>query len=371
EKVDEVKEEEQVKRIGKRKKQKARKGINVDKSAQEDSETDKEELVEALNPTPLTTKSDGVKYGINRPEDVYDRVLWSDLRTMFDPPLNEDAISSLPLQQNMYCTKALATPGQTATSKEISNPLIADSLLKTIRFSKRQSDNSNGDNACTSNPQEPSSKRFPNSTSFLGRLSKFVYGTIRFWNDHISAILGYGDLQWGNILITRVYFVEGLGHNLFSVGQFCDSDLENDCEDLGKLGAKGDIRFFIGYSANSCAFRVYNRRTKKIIETMNVTFDELLAMDFEQHSSKSSPELISMYDDYIGGQPSVATRTSLDAQARQVLQTLTATTTTADTTPTPTNSSSQAADIPKSSHDVDELEPQPQHAQQQDDQAPL
>nr|GFC94150.1 copia protein [Tanacetum cinerariifolium] len=32
--------------------------------------------------------------------------------------------------------------------------------------------------------------------------------------------------QWGNILITRVYFVEGLGHNLFSVGQFCDSDLD-------------------------------------------------------------------------------------------------------------------------------------------------
>nr|GFC17518.1 integrase, catalytic region, zinc finger, CCHC-type, peptidase aspartic, catalytic [Tanacetum cinerariifolium] len=37
---------------------------------------------------------------------------------------------------------------------------------------------------------------------------------------------GFGDLQWGNILITRVYFVEGLGHNLFSIGQFCDSDLE-------------------------------------------------------------------------------------------------------------------------------------------------
>nr|GFB31858.1 retrovirus-related Pol polyprotein from transposon TNT 1-94 [Tanacetum cinerariifolium] len=45
-------------------------------------------------------------------------------------------------------------------------------------------------------------------------------------NDHVAAILGFGDLQWGNILITRVYFVEGLGHNLFSVGQFCDSDLE-------------------------------------------------------------------------------------------------------------------------------------------------
>nr|GFA62442.1 putative ribonuclease H-like domain-containing protein [Tanacetum cinerariifolium] len=54
---------------------------------------------------------------------------------------------------------------------------------------------------------------------------KFV-GTVRFENDHVAAILGFGDLQWGNILITRVYFIEGLGHNLFSVRQFCDSDLE-------------------------------------------------------------------------------------------------------------------------------------------------
>ncbi|GJW94219.1 hypothetical protein Tco_0173891 [Tanacetum coccineum] len=60
EKVAIVKEEELVKRIGKRKKQKARKGINIDKSAQEDSETDKEESVEAMNPTPLTTKSNSV-----------------------------------------------------------------------------------------------------------------------------------------------------------------------------------------------------------------------------------------------------------------------------------------------------------------------
>ncbi|GJZ29036.1 integrase, catalytic region, zinc finger, CCHC-type containing protein [Tanacetum coccineum] len=92
--------------------------------------------------------------------------------------------------------------------------------------SESQSDCSNGDNACTSNPSEPKIKRFPNSTSFLGRLSKFFLGTVRFGNDHVAAILGFGDLQWGNILITRVYFVEGLGHNLFSVGQFCDSDLE-------------------------------------------------------------------------------------------------------------------------------------------------
>nr|GEU42365.1 integrase, catalytic region, zinc finger, CCHC-type, peptidase aspartic, catalytic [Tanacetum cinerariifolium] len=293
--------------------------------------------------------------------------------------------------------------------------------------SESQSDCSNGDNACTSNHLEPKITRFPNSTSLLGRLSRFVYG--------------FGDLQWGNIMITRVYFVDGLGHNLFSVGQFCDSDLEvafrrnacfvrnlegvdllkgdhstnlytinlhdmasaspiclmarasltkswlwhqclshlnfdsindlakndlvlglpkfkyhkehlcpsceqrkskrsshppkpipnsrqrlhllhmdlcgpmriasinekryvlvivddysrytwNDREDIGKLGAKGDIGFFIAYCTDSCAYRVYNQRTKKIIETMNVSFDELSAMAFEQRSSK--PGLQSM-----------------------------------------------------------------------------
>nr|GFA03671.1 putative ribonuclease H-like domain-containing protein [Tanacetum cinerariifolium]GFA18675.1 putative ribonuclease H-like domain-containing protein [Tanacetum cinerariifolium] len=66
-------------------------------------------------------------------------------------------------------------------------------------------------------------------TGNLKLLINFVWkfmGTVRFGNDHVAAILGFGDLQWGNILITRVYFVEGLGHNLFSVRQFCDSDLE-------------------------------------------------------------------------------------------------------------------------------------------------
>nr|GEX49613.1 hypothetical protein [Tanacetum cinerariifolium] len=56
-------------------------------------------------------------------------------------------------------------------------------------------------------------------------VSKFIR-IVRFENDHFAAIMGYRDLQMGNILILRVYYVEGLGHNLFSVGQFCDSDLE-------------------------------------------------------------------------------------------------------------------------------------------------
>nr|GEX04697.1 uncharacterized mitochondrial protein AtMg00810-like [Tanacetum cinerariifolium] len=120
---------------------------------------------------------------------------------------------------------------------------------------------------------------------------------------------------------------------------------------IGKLGTKGDIGFFIGYSANSCAYRVYNQRTKKIMETMNVTFDELSAMAFEQSSSKPklqgmttgqislrldltyAPSTIttqkptkgeldllfeSMYDDYIGSQQSATSRTTPAAQAPPV-----------------------------------------------------
>nr|GEZ72200.1 integrase, catalytic region, zinc finger, CCHC-type, peptidase aspartic, catalytic [Tanacetum cinerariifolium] len=54
---------------------------------------------------------------------------------------------------------------------------------------------------------------------------KFL-GTVKFGNDHVAKIMGYGDYKVGNVTNSRVYYVEGLGHNLFSVGQFCDSDLE-------------------------------------------------------------------------------------------------------------------------------------------------
>nr|GFA22113.1 retrovirus-related Pol polyprotein from transposon TNT 1-94 [Tanacetum cinerariifolium] len=59
----------------------------------------------------------------------------------------------------------------------------------------------------------------------LNFIKKFI-GTVRFGNDHFGAIMGYGDYVVGESVISMVYYVEGLGHNLFSVGQFCDSDLE-------------------------------------------------------------------------------------------------------------------------------------------------
>ncbi|GKA40074.1 retrovirus-related pol polyprotein from transposon TNT 1-94 [Tanacetum coccineum] len=66
-------------------------------------------------------------------------------------------------------------------------------------------------------------------TGNRSRLKNFVKkftGTVRFGNDHFGAIIGYGDYVIGDNVISRVYYVEGLGHNLFFVGQFCDSDLE-------------------------------------------------------------------------------------------------------------------------------------------------
>ncbi|GKC16311.1 integrase, catalytic region, zinc finger, CCHC-type containing protein [Tanacetum coccineum] len=48
----------------------------------------------------------------------------------------------------------------------------------------------------------------------------------KFGNDHVAKTMGYCDYQIGNVTISRVYYVEGLKHNLFSIGQFCDSNLE-------------------------------------------------------------------------------------------------------------------------------------------------
>nr|GEX91967.1 hypothetical protein [Tanacetum cinerariifolium] len=56
-------------------------------------------------------------------------------------------------------------------------------------------------------------------------VEKFL-GTVKFGNNQIAPILGYGDLVQGAVTIKMVYYVEGLNHNLFSVGQFCNADLE-------------------------------------------------------------------------------------------------------------------------------------------------
>nr|GFC68539.1 retrovirus-related Pol polyprotein from transposon TNT 1-94 [Tanacetum cinerariifolium] len=59
----------------------------------------------------------------------------------------------------------------------------------------------------------------------------------------------------------------------------------NDSENVDKLQPKADIRIFIGYAPTKKAFRIYNRRTRRIVETIHVEFDELTAMASEQSSS--------------------------------------------------------------------------------------
>nr|GFB17300.1 retrovirus-related Pol polyprotein from transposon TNT 1-94 [Tanacetum cinerariifolium] len=217
-------------------------------------------------------------------------------------------------------------------------------------------------------------------SQLINFVQKFL-GTVKFRNDHVAKILGYRDYKIGNVTISWVYYVEGLGHNLFSIGQFCDSDLEvrlnvpvgrirtdngtefvnqtlrvyyeevgiyhetsvarspqqngvverrnrtlieaarnyvnlrsssvismgrgygnriklpdlsffhvfgalcyptNDSENLGKLQPKADIGIFIGYAPTKKAFRIYNRRTRRIVETIHVDFDELTTMASEQ-----------------------------------------------------------------------------------------
>nr|GEX52548.1 retrovirus-related Pol polyprotein from transposon TNT 1-94 [Tanacetum cinerariifolium] len=70
------------------------------------------------------------------------------------------------------------------------------------------------------------SKHMTGDRSQLVNFVQKFLGTVKFGNDHVAKIMGYGDSQIGNVTISRVYYMEGLSHNLFSVGQFCDSDLE-------------------------------------------------------------------------------------------------------------------------------------------------
>ncbi|GJZ94951.1 hypothetical protein Tco_0667154 [Tanacetum coccineum] len=76
------------------------------------------------------------------------------------------------------------------------------------------------------NHAEPNDTGGSNATDIPSSSSLVITGTVRFGNDHIARIIGYGDYQLGNVTISIVYYVEGLGYNLFSVGQFCDADLE-------------------------------------------------------------------------------------------------------------------------------------------------
>nr|GEW76246.1 retrovirus-related Pol polyprotein from transposon TNT 1-94 [Tanacetum cinerariifolium] len=150
-------------------------------------------------------------------------------------------------------------------------------------------------------------------------VKKFI-GIVRFENDHFGAIMGHGDYVIGDSVISRVYYVEGLGHNLFSVSIFHQKSAPRtpqqngvierrnqtlikaartmfifskapvflwveavatacytqtdvsftlvvtkphmSCEDLGKLQPTADIGIFVGYAPSRKGYRIYNKRTR-------------------------------------------------------------------------------------------------------------
>nr|GEV26138.1 hypothetical protein [Tanacetum cinerariifolium] len=115
----------------------------------------------------------------------------------------------IPIESNI--DKAVVTLVYSRKSKAakkkvpISNPKINKSLV--------------------TNKMKPKNSWGSTSSNVINFVYKFL-GTVKFGNDHVAKIMGYSDYKIGNVTISRVYFMEGLGHNLFSVGQFYDSDME-------------------------------------------------------------------------------------------------------------------------------------------------
>nr|GEX79925.1 retrovirus-related Pol polyprotein from transposon TNT 1-94 [Tanacetum cinerariifolium] len=70
------------------------------------------------------------------------------------------------------------------------------------------------------------SKHMTGNRALLTNFVEKFFGTVRFGNNDFAVIIGYEDVVIGSMTITKVYYVEGLGHNLFSIGQFCDKGLE-------------------------------------------------------------------------------------------------------------------------------------------------
>ncbi|GKC05817.1 hypothetical protein Tco_0997427 [Tanacetum coccineum] len=136
-----------------------------------------------------------------------------------------------PLAHRITPTKVVHLKETTFNSVETPKPEIKvysrrPKQIKTVGSSKKAKivESKNANNSEPNHSWGSNATDVPSSSSLVND-SKFL-GTIRFENDQIAKIIGYGDYQLGNETISRVYYVEGLGHNLFFVGQFCDVDLE-------------------------------------------------------------------------------------------------------------------------------------------------
>nr|GEY05797.1 hypothetical protein [Tanacetum cinerariifolium] len=119
--------------------------------------------------------------------------------------------------ERMYYPKTKSVP-KANVLKGLSKPVTAQTLPQTAKKAIVQLILFIVDSGCT--------KHMTGNLKLLCNFVEKFLGSVRFGNDQFAPILGYGDLVQGNVMNNRVYYVEGLNHNLFSVGQFCDADLE-------------------------------------------------------------------------------------------------------------------------------------------------
>nr|GEV18752.1 copia protein [Tanacetum cinerariifolium] len=113
------------------------------------------------------------------------------------------------------------------------------------------------------------SKHMTGNLKLLINFVKKFLCTVKFGNDQIAPMIGYGDLVQGAVTI---------------------KGFTTDGENLDKIKEKGDACIFVGYSTKSRAYRVFNKRTRVIVESIRVNFDELPHMASDHASSDPVPQ---------------------------------------------------------------------------------
>ncbi|GKC20061.1 retrovirus-related pol polyprotein from transposon TNT 1-94, partial [Tanacetum coccineum] len=162
------------------------------------------------NTNPHMSKSSGVIHttSVSRPQlkcyQVKDKVVPNNSQVKFQKKEVEDHHRISSISKKTKSVTACNDSSNSRTSNESSN------IVQLILFIV--------DSRCT--------KHMMGNLKLLCNFVEKFLGTVCFGNDQFAPILGYGDLNQGNITIKRVYYVEGLNHNLFSVGQFCDANLK-------------------------------------------------------------------------------------------------------------------------------------------------
>nr|GEV23425.1 integrase, catalytic region, zinc finger, CCHC-type, peptidase aspartic, catalytic [Tanacetum cinerariifolium] len=109
-----------------------------------------------------------------------------------------------------------------------------------------------------------------NRSRFMNFIKK-LFGTVRFRNAYFGAIMSYGDYVIDDSVISRVYYVEGLGYNLFFVGQFCDFDLEVAFMVLSEFYEKVGIfhqKSVLRTSQQNAVVKRQNRTLMEVAQTM-------------------------------------------------------------------------------------------------------